>query len=79
MNEDRNIRAVLDRHWAASDANDFEAEHEIYHDSVVLEYPQSEEHDLGYRSIASRVRYTALATDACWRSACEEFVHVRGL
>ena len=37
MNEDRNIRAALDRHWAASDANDFEAEHEIYHDDAVLE------------------------------------------
>jgi ketosteroid isomerase-like protein len=43
MNEDRNIRAALDRHWAASDANDFEAEHEIYHDDAVLEYPQSGE------------------------------------
>ena len=37
MNEDRNIRVALDRHWAASDANDFEAEHEIYHDDAVLE------------------------------------------
>ena len=27
--EDRQIRAVLDRHWAASDANEFEAEHQI--------------------------------------------------
>ena len=25
--EDEEIRAALDRHWAASDANDFEAEH----------------------------------------------------
>ena len=29
MNDDQNIRAALDRHWAASDANDFEAEHGI--------------------------------------------------
>src|SRR5690349_16579763 len=28
--EDREIRTALDRHWAASDANDFEAEHQIY-------------------------------------------------
>jgi len=28
--EDHDIRAALDRHWAASDANDFEAEHQIY-------------------------------------------------
>jgi ketosteroid isomerase-like protein len=39
MNEDRTIRAGLDRHWAASDANDFEAEHEIYRDDAVLECP----------------------------------------
>ncbi|WP_297298557.1 nuclear transport factor 2 family protein, partial [uncultured Methylovirgula sp.] len=31
------------RHWAASDANDFEAEHQIYRDDAVLEYPQSGE------------------------------------
>ena len=55
MNEDRNIRAALDRHWAASDANDFEAEHEIYHDDAVLEYPQSGERIRGRRNIqASR-------------------------
>ena len=28
--EDHDIRAALDRHWAASDGNDFEAEHQIY-------------------------------------------------
>jgi ketosteroid isomerase-like protein len=55
MNEDQNIRAVLDRHWAASDANDFEAEHEIYRDDAVLEYPQSGERIRGRRNIqASR-------------------------
>ena len=55
MNEDRNIRAALDRHWAASDANDFEAEHEIYHDDAVLEYPQSGERIRGRHNIqASR-------------------------
>jgi ketosteroid isomerase-like protein len=40
---DREIRATLDRHWAASDANDFETEHSIYHEDAVLEYPQSGE------------------------------------
>ena len=43
MNEDQNIRAALDRHWAASDANDFETEHEIYCDDAILDYPQSGE------------------------------------
>ncbi|MEW6438436.1 MAG: nuclear transport factor 2 family protein [Pseudomonadota bacterium] len=37
------IRAALDRHWAASDANDFDAEHKIYQEDAVLEYPQSGE------------------------------------
>jgi hypothetical protein len=40
---DQEIRAALDRHWAASDASDFEAEHDIYLDDAVLEYPQSGE------------------------------------
>ena len=34
------IRAALDQHWAASDANDFETEHRIYHEDAVLDYPQ---------------------------------------
>jgi len=53
--EDRDIRAALDRHWAASDASDFEAEHDIYRDDAVLEYPQSGERIRGRRNIqASR-------------------------
>jgi hypothetical protein len=40
---DQEIRAALDQHWAASDANDFETEHSIYHADAVLEYPQSGE------------------------------------
>jgi hypothetical protein len=55
MNEEQDIRAALDRHWAASDANDFETEHDIYHDDAVLEYPQSGERIRGRRNIqASR-------------------------
>ena len=41
--EDRGIRAALERHWAASDANDFAVEHEIYREDAVLHYPQSGE------------------------------------
>lgn len=53
--EERNIRAALDRHWAASDANDLEQEHEIYQEDAVLEYPQSGERIRGRRNIlASR-------------------------
>ena len=51
--EDREIRAALDRHWAASDANDFEAEHQIYREDAVLEYPQSGELIRGRQDIQS--------------------------
>src|ERR1700684_4482774 len=52
---DPDIRSALDRHWAASDADDFEAEHEIYQEDAVLEYPQSGERIRGRRNIqASR-------------------------
>jgi hypothetical protein len=54
--EDREIRAALDLHWVASDANDFEVEHQIYREDAVLEYPQSGERIRGRRNIqASRL------------------------
>jgi hypothetical protein len=53
--EDHDIRAALERHWVASDADDFEAEHQIYREDAVLEYPQSGERIRGRRHIqASR-------------------------
>ena len=48
---DQEIRAALDQHWAASDANDFETEHRIYHEDAVLDYPQSGERTRGRRNI----------------------------
>jgi len=48
---DQEIRAALDQHWAASDANDFETEHRIYHEDAVLEYPQSVERTRGRYNI----------------------------
>src|SRR4029079_7034429 len=49
--DDQAILAALQRHWAASDANDFEAEHDIYREDAVLDYPQSGERILGRRTI----------------------------
>ncbi len=51
--EDQDIRVALDRHWAASDANDFETEHAIYREDAVLDYPQSGERIRGRRNIQS--------------------------
>jgi hypothetical protein len=41
--DDRTVRLALERHWEASDASDFKAEHEIYREDAVLDYPQSGE------------------------------------
>ncbi len=49
--QEQRIRAALDQHWAASDANDFETEHFIYLDDAVLEYPQSGERTRGRSNI----------------------------
>jgi hypothetical protein len=51
--DDRDIRAALDRHWAASDASDFETEHQIYREDAVLDYPQSGERIRGRGTIQS--------------------------
>ena len=51
---DQVVRAALDRHWAASDANDFETEHLIYHEDAVLEYPQSGERTRGRSNIKNQ-------------------------
>ena len=48
---DQEIRAALDQHWAASDANDFVTEHLIYHEDAVLDYPQSGERTRGRSNI----------------------------
>jgi hypothetical protein len=51
---DQDFRAALVQHWAASDANDFEAEHRIYHEDAVLEYPQSGERTRGRFNIQNQ-------------------------
>jgi len=49
--DDQAVRQALQRHWDASDASDFQAEHEIYHEDAVLDYPQSGERIRGRRNI----------------------------
>jgi len=51
MTDDRDRRAALERHWGASDRNDFAVEHEIYRADAVLHYPQSGERIRGRRNI----------------------------
>ena len=49
--EDPQIREALERHWTASAAGDQDAEHEIYNDDVVVEYPQSGERVRGRHNV----------------------------
>lgn len=51
---DDEVRAALRRRWAASDANDFAAEHQIYRDDAVLDYPQSGERFRGRHNIPAQ-------------------------
>jgi hypothetical protein len=49
--DDQAVRAALKRHWDASDANDFDVEHDIYREDAVLDYPQSGERIRGRHNI----------------------------
>jgi hypothetical protein len=50
MGEHEN-RVALDRHWAASASGDQEAEHDIYADDSICDYPQSAERIVGRRNL----------------------------
>jgi hypothetical protein len=45
--QEEQIRATLNAHWHASGAGDANAEHDIYDDDAICDYPQSGERILG--------------------------------
>src|SRR5277367_1906638 len=45
--EDEQIREALNAHWHASATGDVNAEHDIYEDDAICDYPQSGERILG--------------------------------
>jgi len=49
--DDRSVQLALEWHWDASDASDFNAEHEIYQEDAMLDYPQSGERIRGRHNI----------------------------
>src|ERR1700677_3967750 len=67
---DDDLRTALRSHWAASDANDFATEHQIYRTDAVLEYPQSGERIRGGRTFRRRAKRSPTRSDspcdACW-------------
>jgi hypothetical protein len=59
----RDIRAALERHWSVSAADDPVTVGAIYHDDVVVEYPQSGERIVGAANLSAlREGYPAKLT-----------------
>ena len=48
------IRARIEQHWAASESGDIVAEHAIYADDAILDYPQSGERFRGRSRIQAQ-------------------------
>jgi hypothetical protein len=49
--QEEQIRKALDLHWHASAVGDTNAEHDIYHDDAICDYPQSGERILGRKNL----------------------------
>jgi hypothetical protein len=49
--EEQQICAALDAHWQASASGDAKAEHDIYADDAICDYPQSGERILGRNNL----------------------------
>jgi len=48
---EKEIRAALESHWSASASGDLEAEHNIYADEAICDYPQSGERIIGRQNL----------------------------
>jgi hypothetical protein len=48
---EKSIRTALEAHWQASAAGDATAEHEIYAEDAICDYPQSGERILGRKNL----------------------------
>ena len=86
MGGETDIRALLERHWRASEDGDAEAEHAIYAPDAILDYPQSGERFRGREGTAEHdKRWTRKVTDVRswfvfsaserWRSDDSEHEH----
>ena len=49
--KEEQIREALDEHWRASAIGDINAEHDIYDDNAICDYPQSGERIIGRKNI----------------------------
>ena len=63
MLDNQDIRAELERHWEATVALDLDRVHDIYHDDLIVEFPQSGERISGERNLYElRAHYPAKLT-----------------
>ena len=63
MLDNQDIRAELERHWEATVALDLDRVHDIYHDDLIVEFPQSGERISGERNLYKlRAHYPAKLT-----------------
>ncbi|MGH9597536.1 MAG: nuclear transport factor 2 family protein [Edaphobacter sp.] len=49
--QEQHIREALNAHWQASASGDANAEHDIYEDNAICDYPQSGERILGRKNL----------------------------
>jgi hypothetical protein len=54
MSSDESIRRIIEHHWSASESGDSVAEHAMYSNDAVLDYPQSGERFRGRATIAEQ-------------------------
>jgi hypothetical protein len=54
MDADRRIRAAIEEHWRASESGDTNAEHAMYAEDAVLDYPRSGERFRGRTTISAQ-------------------------
>jgi hypothetical protein len=54
MNQAADPKALIERHWQASEAGDLDAEHDIYAPGALLDYPQSGERFVGRDNIQAQ-------------------------
>lgn len=54
MDSEARTKAAIEQHWQASERGDVEAEHALYAEDAILDYPQSGERFRGRATIAAQ-------------------------
>ena len=68
--EEEQIREALDAHWHASAMGDVNAEHDIYDDDAICDYPQSGERILGRSNLQALRSHHRVSRQASMSGEC---------